>query len=1286
MLKAAAALFVLFMSPCGLQTAHGQDRHERRPTAHLVSRSDHGGDWMAHDFTQDARGFLYVANSWGVLEYDGARWELVEVAGNGGVYALATDANGLVWYGGNGDAGWIDTDEYGESHARSVLDMDDTILGIVAHDGFVYFLSEERLFIWDGAVVDVLSDPSGYRTMGVANSDVHVVTGNGRVRTVTRGVLLDGFTVDVGACCLVDVPGTELLLGFTDGRVYRVEEGQLRPYRTEAQPFLDANGLKHMSRMKDGSLVWASLYDGVLVTDVAGRISARLEVGSRASITSRTVRTYEDTFGGLWLGTENGPVRISMDSAVDLILDGRSEVYDMAVFHGEVLLSTASGLEVLGNPDALVAGPVVRATQLTEADDQLLFRSEGWLYRYGEGRVERLPWKVDCLFGSQWRPKTVLVCPDEGGIARLSYIRERDAWALDAPLPPIEQSVISMAESEDGWIWIVGGRNTVSRLHGSGAGSVEVWTSGEDYAPSFHAVEAALGKAWLTTGTDLYVFNPDEPGLFDRHGEAAWIFHVSPDKALVRRPGGYAEAHLVDGIPVLGEHAVPQTRFMAVFDAAPDGVIWGGNGTKVFRLDADRVAVPAELAAPTVRSIRVNDTSRVSLRTPLHLDANQNTIRFDFSTPAFLADVIASEGGDQTANYRHRLAPLFTAWSEWSGEAFAAYQRLPAGDYAFEVQARVVGGQETPVRRIDLIIRPEWHETLLVRLGAVALLLFLSILGTARWDRVRIERLRDRSVELERTVEDRTAVIREQANLLMERDASKSRFFANISHEIRTPLMLALGPLDSAMHGAWGTLDDRARKAVNRGRRNGIQVVRLVDQLLDLSKMEAGVLELHPTNVDLAALLRQLVSLFESYAEQYDVALMSEGLEAPFALDVDTDKVEKIVINLLSNALKFTPSGGSVTVRLDRDGPRHAVVTVEDTGVGIPEDQQAVIFERYRQLNLGGVDARGRYGVGIGLSLVRELAELHGGGVTVSSQPGRGSAFRVWFEGQTSVQPADSSLAGVDDHSFMLLSGLERGSEAVPRTEPDHAGTRATLLVVDDNPDMRAYIREDLESVYAVQEAGTGLEAMERALESIPDLVISDVNMPGMDGLEFCRLLKADVRTSHIPVILLTARTGDELRIAGIEVGADAHLEKPFNMRELSARIDMLLMQREHLQKRLSAEGLSAHVERDQLLVIDREFIDSLYARIASGMADTSFTVDDLADGLGVSRSQLYRKIDALLGETPNGLVRRLRIERAQVLLEVEGRSVKEAAHAVGFKSDSGFRKAYRAVLGRQAL
>ena len=527
---------------------------------------------------------------------------------------------------------------------------------------------------------------------------------------------------------------------------------------------------------------------------------------------------------------------------------------------------------------------------------------------------------------------------------------------------------------------------------------------------------------------------------------------------------------------------------------------------------------------------------------------------------------------------------------------------------------------------------------------------------------------------------------------VLELTHSRLVFFTNISHELRTPLTLIADPVEMLLEDTG--IKGKSRELLKMVQRNALALQQLVSNILDFRKIQNGKMELKLYRFDIVKTLTMWVGDFQLTAERKQIRLHLDvdDLKGSHEMIADQEKISRIVFNLLSNALKYTPAGGEIFVSLKDEGA-NLRLDVKDTGKGISQDEADKIFERFFQ-------AKGAAsGTGIGLALVKSFVELHHGEARVESEPGKGSDFIVVIpreqEGDSQVIHNDVDIVDnsvnasastgknvVDESVLQYIDDGDRSRGKVQRLVSENTN-RPTVLVIDDNTDIRQYERTLLQDEYIVLEAADGKEGLAVALKEVPDLVICDVMMPVMDGLEFTKQLKTNTATSHIPVIMLTAKNLEEHRAEGYEHGADSYITKPFHSKVLLARIENLLRQRQLLKNLYQgAQEAEKEISESHLEDRDKQFLKQLQAIIQKNLSDSEFGVEDMGQQIGLSRVQLYRKVKAMTGSSVVDLLRKARLAKARRLLETRSMSVSEVAYEVGFSAPSYFTKCFKEEYG----
>ncbi len=721
-----------------------------------------------------------------------------------------------------------------------------------------------------------------------------------------------------------------------------------------------------------------------------------------------------------------------------------------------------------------------------------------------------------------------------------------------------------------------------------------------------------------------------------------------------------------------------QFTYGAAFKSKNGELLFGGiSGFNVFdpaKIKSGNYFAPIVLTDLKIfnKSVKIGDskndilTKCISETDRIKLKYDQNSITLDYASFDY-----ANNLGIQ---YSYWLEGFDNDWTEPSVARSATYTNLDPGTYTFRVKTVSIDRQESnPGPALTIVVLPPYWKTWWFRVilfGVIAGLFYMLIAFL-----VNKERLKNDLV-LERL----------KAKKLHELDMMKLRFYTNISHEIRTPLTLILGPLEKMKNNLLPPSEIKGHVEVMH--RNATQLHQLINQLLDFRKLESGNLKLILTRGDLVSYISEIVSSFDKYAEEKEIELKFNSLKKSIITNFDTDKVAKIMNNLLSNAFKFTGKGGKISVNLslvfddstesdplgNPEENRLIEIAVKDTGIGISESNLEKIFTRFFQIGEGA----NQTGTGIGLALTKELVKLHNGKLFVTSKPGKGSKFTVQLPYEDRNESAENVLAAAQKEQEPVVQASEE------LLGDQNMTGQKIMLLVDDNADVRYFVKSHFSASYQVLEAGNGIEGMDIALKTIPDIIISDVMMPDMDGFEFCRKIRKDERTSHIPILLLTALGSREHEIEGLSYGADDYITKPFDLVILQTKVENILSVRQSLKQKYTGEILLQ--PRNVILSSpDERFLQKAITVVEDNIDDPDLDIEKFASEIGVSRMQLYRKLNALTEMTVKEFVRSIRLKRAAQLLVQKKLNISEVAYAVGFRDLSHFRKCFKQEFGMSA-
>jgi signal transduction histidine kinase/ligand-binding sensor domain-containing protein/DNA-binding response OmpR family regulator len=694
--------------------------------------------------------------------------------------------------------------------------------------------------------------------------------------------------------------------------------------------------------------------------------------------------------------------------------------------------------------------------------------------------------------------------------------------------------------------------------------------------------------------------------------------------------------------------------------AASNGQLYFG-GTEGFNyLMPSSVKINKNIPAVLFTNLTIG-AQTVTSADKSHLDEDISVAKeftVDFKQSFSLNYVAVNYTSPKQNHYAYRLKGFEKDWIDAGTNTTVYYTNLNPGEYVFEVKASNNDGfWNTTPKSIKIIVQPPfwltWYAYVVYITSAIGVPLYIRHRG-----------IRKLQQEFEHEQEKR------EQHRLRELDQSKIKFLTNLSHEFRTPIALIMAPADKLLNQP---VDIQTSAQINIIKRNARRLLNMVNQLLDFRKLEEQELKLCTSEGDVIGFLKEVSESFRDLSEKKRITFVfNSGLEG-LLMRFDHDKLERILFNLLSNAFKFTPEGGKVMLavylRTDIHNEQQSslVIEVSDTGIGIGAGQQAQIFERFFQSEQS--PAILNQGSGIGLSIVKEFVIMHGGSIAVQSEPGKGSTFTVELTYTPVDLPLTTRLAHApEQHNIAEVPDVGEGLQT---------GEHPLLLIIDDNEEFRFYLKDHLKASYRIIEAANGKEGWQQALAHHPELVISDMMMPYMDGVELSKKLKADKRTSHIPVILLTASTSEREQMQGLTSGVNDYLTKPFSFNILNAKIKNMLAFSRSLKKAYSKQ-LSVASPEVEIEQAGERFIKTVVDYVKSNLNNTQLSVEDLSRHVGMSRGSLYNKILEITGQTPVEFIRTMKLEQAALLLEKSDMNIAQIAYAVGFTTPNYFAKSFK--------
>jgi len=806
----------------------------------------------------------------------------------------------------------------------------------------------------------------------------------------------------------------------------------------------------------------------------------------------------------------------------------------------------------------------------------------------------------------------------------------------DQKITKYNEHTLSMFEDSKNRIWLT----TLNRgiaLCSKEKGMIRYYNVKNGLAnnQSLAILEDAEHFLWISTISGLSKFDPEKKRFHNFSTKNGFQNDQFTYRAALKLSSGELIFGGVSGFNIFDPAKIKSSDYLAPIVFTDLKIL-----NKSVRIEADGSGILTKSIAETEKIV---------------LKYEQNSVEVEFASLDF-SNIIAVQ-------YAYYLEGFEKDWNEPSDKRRATYTNLNPGHYTLHVKTTSIDRQESnlgPILKID-VLPPIWL-TWWFRISV-----FLAILGLTYW---LISFLKDKEM-----LKHNLAFEKIKAEKLHELDMMKLQLYTNISHEIRTPLTLLLGPLEKMKSHSIPEAEMDGHVEVMH--RNANQLKQLINQLLDYRKIESGSMKLNLKRGDLVSFVSDIVGSFRKLAEEREIELKFNTVNKEIITNFDDDKIVKIMNNLLSNALKFTPNGGKITINIslifDSDHQnstseasevRMIELSVKDSGIGISESNLEKIFDRFFQVD----ESSTQIGTGIGLALTKELVKLHNGKIFVSSKPGDFSKFTVQLP--YDEFPAKELTGNIQD------SATEVKEQVISTADGQSIAGQRIMLLVDDNADVRYFIKSHFSPTYLVIEAKDGLEGWNVALKTIPNIIVSDVMMPGMDGFEFCRKIRNDERTSHIPILLLTALGSREHEIEGLSQGADDYITKPFDLVILQAKVENILSVRESLKQKYSGEMLLQ--PRNVLLSSpDERFLQKAIDVVEKNISDPELDIDIFTTEIGVSRMQLYRKLHALTNMTVKEFIRNIRLKRAAQMLVQKKMNVSEVAYAVGFKYLSHFRKCF---------
>ena len=1130
-------------------------------------------------------------------------------------------------------------------------------------------------------------------------------------------------------------PSTHLV--FTNRQFFKRDgSGNYTPFKTEIDDWLAEHQIFDTLALSDERLAIATVTGGVAIVSDKG-VLERFYNSHHGLKDDGINSLFLDREKNLWIASNaNGVTRVELDSALthfpsedEFFLSGSvaelGEHTIMGAQHGIFVLEEAESplrqadfkrldvdieivVALLADEDLVLVGHNDGVGQL-KLDD-----SGSWVFTDIHDGSSQNGNHVRKIHRYRHQPNLAFAIT-ENGLVKLRKLKGQ--WKSEGLTSNFSENVFSIHEDTEGALWVGTSIGHIYRF-----GSLNNWP-----APEFKKIDFPTSEPAMSTAT----FQLDEHSLFNngyKPGDSkhAVVTVAADSNYLVESTiADWASAD-VDGLAKIvqndsgiawfltwvgdlgidrvglltrqasGEYNIdfsPLARLSLQFTLglyySESGNIWINSKGQVVKFRPDELIQMPELSLPVVTEVSkvaseetlFKNNGFLSRKDTVQLDAEQSAITIEFSAVNFTHA--------NTIQYRHRMLNHQETWSPWQKKNSVVYTKLGPGEHQFELQYRTAPNRVSAVSQITFDRVGFWYQTsvgrVLIVLFAI-LVLYVSSIFIARFKN---RKLLERAQELESEVAERTLIIQKnnaqlekQNQQLKQLDEAKNRFFTNISHEFRTPLSLAIAPIKDVIAGG-RVNDERDVTHLDMALKNNLHMLDLLGQVLDINKLESESMPINVSKMDVVSNMAYCIQRFELIAEKQGIRFNKSGFDSELIIYFDVEHFEKIMLNLLSNAVKFSPEESQIDVQIENK-TEMVIIRVTDYGTGIEDEELTHIFDRFYQGSASSHTIQP--GTGVGLALVKELLALHKGEISAKSTYGEKTIFEVSLRKGSQHYgelPINEQLGVPLGETHAIAEQLLSTEKKIDAEKQAAGKSFKTLLIIDDNSDLRRFIRTILVSNYHILEAANGKDGLEIAQTAQPDLIISDVMMPIMSGLQLAQTLKSESLTSHIPLILLTAKTTKRDIVEGLGEGADDYITKPFDSAELVARIESQLAQRKNIARNLFAEfaqkSNAAALEENP--ATDR-FAQQLDELLQAKMGDETFDVEQMCHGMNTTRSTLFRQVKKRFECTPKQLLKIRRLEMSVELLKSNSGSVSEVGYAVGFQSLSTYSRAFSEHFG----
>ena len=1282
---------------------------------------------------KDSLGVMYFANGNGVLTYDGVNWEIITLPKKEHVKSITIDTANRVYVGALGEIGYLEPNSLGKLEYISLVPKMkseeknfSTVWESIATNDGIYFRTAEILYLWTGEEFKTwhFESKNLYKIYPIHDTIYLKVPDKGLSRMINGSPELvhggEAFINDP-ITSITPFNRNELLIGTYNEGLLLYKNGGRKVFETKVDSLLKKSTNYTSITLPDNSRAFLTFKNGIVVMDTLGKLV--LQIKKEQLLNSNPHNAFFDDNGFLWIMLNDGIAKIEYPSPFTYY--GKSEgindrIQKIEKFQNKIFVGTSNGLyakKINSNSKKFTVYKSLdeKVWDIVHFKNTLLVATNHGVLQIRNNDVEEIiKEEPSAMLVSKLDPNRVFITTSKGLI---SLYYKDNSWINEGEVACVIGATYTIVEISSGDLWLETSQSNVWNIKFKNQEDAKKLKNPtctkygpEDGLPiGYGNIFKIKDKLYLTAEYDNE-FSQEQLKTLEFNSANSKFIESKEIKFLLNQESDKdIDLIEIDRYENIWFKSIDENNNSKAFVAwneednyKVEGLnqeriseMYGGSQTVFYEKENKYLWITGKNKLIKQSLNHQNDKNGVeSFYTVINkiiyqndslllagIQYKQNIASVPFKNNQFRFEFASTSFYEEEKNqFQYMLMGFDEDWSSWTSEIKKDYTNIPEGDYTFKVRSKNIFNHIGDEDSYSFTILPPWHRTWWAYLiyGLLTIGIIWFFVG---W---RSKKLIKQNEKLEETIEERTIeikhkneVLNHQTEKLVELNESKNRLFSNISHEFRTPLTVILGMTDTLKTDYKNQVSTNTEKSLEMIRRNGKNLLHLVNELLDLAKVESGSMELELVQTDVVPFVKYFSESFHSLAESKKVNLTVYSEIDSLEMDVDINKLGAIISNLLSNAVKFTQENGKIIVHLNkiqRQTDQSLTIKVQDNGVGLAEKELQHLFNRFYQAT--NTSNQHQAGTGIGLSITKEFVELMKGEISVESVIGKGTTFTVQIPITNNAMKDDKANLNVEPSvksaapEFRKEISLDESNSDLP-----------LLLIIEDNVDVASYLETCLKEKYQTIHALDGVIGMKMAFENIPDIIISDVMMPNMNGYEVCAALKEDERTDHIPIILLTAKVTTEDRLTGLTHGADAYLAKPFNQDELFTRLDQLILVRKKLINKLEQNGfssvLSEKVENPQT-----KFVQQVIKVILTNLDNANFGPTLLAEEMSLSESQIYRKLKSITDKSTAVFIRSVRLQKAKELLQTSSKTVSEIAYEVGFNDPSWFSRSFKEEFG----